>query len=64
MHPSIAQIEKLAYSVDEARAVAGMGRTMLYQCIANRSLRAKKCGDRTLILRDDLRDFLERLPTS
>ena len=44
------------------RAVAGIGRTKIYQAIADGSLKARECGKRTLVLRDDLRDFLASLP--
>ena len=42
--------------------MAGIGRTKIYQAIATGSLKARKCGKRTLVLRDDLRDFLVSLP--
>ena len=49
-------------SIAEACAVAGIGRTKIYEAIAAGSLRARKCGSRTLILRDELRAFLASLP--
>jgi excisionase family DNA binding protein len=49
-------------SVAEACAVAGIGRTKIYQAISEGSLKARKCGKRTLVLRDDLLDFLASLP--
>ena len=51
-------------SISEACAVAGIGRTKLYQAIADGHLKARKCGKRTLILRGDLRDFLTSLPVA
>ena len=53
-------------SIAEACAVAGIGRTKIYQAITeeNGSLKARKCGKRTLILRDDLRHFLASLPVA
>ena len=42
-------------SISEACAVAGIGRTKIYQAISNGNLKARKCGKRTLVLRDDLR---------
>ncbi|WP_409364851.1 helix-turn-helix domain-containing protein [Bradyrhizobium sp. JYMT SZCCT0428] len=38
--------------------MAGIGRTKLYQAITEGSLKARKCGKRTLVLREDLRGFL------
>jgi excisionase family DNA binding protein len=49
-------------SIAEACAIAGIGRTKLYQAIAEGNLIARKFGKRRIILRDDLRTFLSRLP--
>jgi excisionase family DNA binding protein len=49
-------------SVGEACRVAGIGRTKLYQAIAEGELKARKLGKRTLILRGDLQRFLKNLP--
>ena len=49
-------------SISEACAMAGIGRSLLYQAILQGQLKARKCGKRTLILRDDLRDYLTALP--
>jgi excisionase family DNA binding protein len=53
---------RLAYTVAEACAVAGIRRTSLYRAIRSGQLRAIKCGGRTLLLPDDLRHWLERPP--
>jgi excisionase family DNA binding protein len=55
-------IQREGLSISEACAVAGIGRTKIYQAIAAGSLKARKCGKRTLVLREDLRDFLASLP--
>ena len=55
-------IEHEGLSVTEACAIAGIGRSKLYEVISNGSLKARKLGKRTLILRDDLRQFLAALP--
>jgi excisionase family DNA binding protein len=55
-------VEREGLSIAEACAVAGIGRTKIYEAIAEGSLKARKCGKRTLILRDELRDFLAALP--
>jgi excisionase family DNA binding protein len=52
----------LAYSIAEACAVARAGRTAIYQAIRDGELIARKRGRRTIILSEDLRHWLDRLP--
>ena len=52
----------LAHSIDGACEEADCGRSYLYGQISAGRLRAKKMGRRTIILDEDLRDFLMRLP--
>lgn len=54
--------EKLAYSVEDAAEISDCGRTAVYEAIRTGGLVARKLGRRTLILRADLQDWLERLP--
>jgi len=49
-------------SLPEACKIAGLGRTTVYQAIADGQLVARKAGKRTIILRGDLQDFLLALP--
>jgi excisionase family DNA binding protein len=51
-------------TVSEACAMAGLGRTKIYEAISKGQLKARKCGKRTIILVDELRQFLESLPLS
>jgi excisionase family DNA binding protein len=53
----------LVYSVNEACAASDTGRTALYEAINSGELRAVKRGRRTLILRDDLRRWVQALPS-
>ena len=46
----------------EACAISGIGRTKLYEAIAQRKLKARKWGSRTIVLRSDLLQFLAALP--
>jgi excisionase family DNA binding protein len=46
----------------EASTVSGIGRTKLYEAIDAGSLIARKCGSRTIVLRDDLMRYLRSLP--
>ena len=52
----------LAYTIREACNASGLGRSSLYLLLKSGDLRARKHGARTLILVDDLRQYLERLP--
>ena len=53
---------RIGYSIREAAAVAGVGRTMIYEWIGSGVLRARKAGKRTIITADDLRDCIANLP--
>ena len=62
--PSPASIDphKVAFTIKEAARASGLSRSLLYVAIGRGSLRARKCGARTVILDLDLRQFLQSLP--
>lgn len=49
----------LAYSINEASRATSLGRTRLYQLIADGTLKAVKIGNRTLIPAHALHKLLE-----
>ncbi len=55
-------MEKLAYTIDEAKALGAGGRTAIYSAIKTGALVARKQGGRTVILANDLAHYLESLP--
>lgn len=57
------QKTKIAYSVNEASAALGIGRSKLYGLIAEGKLTPSKIGSRTIILASQLNKFAESLPT-
>ena len=52
---------QISFTIEEACTAIGIGRTKLYQAINSGQLKAKKFGKRTIILKDDLNNFLENL---
>jgi excisionase family DNA binding protein len=61
---AIAEMRREALSIPEVSSVSGIGRTKIYEAIANGSLIARKAGRRTLVLREDLKAFLAALPVA
>ncbi|MGH8548542.1 MAG: helix-turn-helix transcriptional regulator [Methylococcales bacterium] len=54
--------QKPAYSIPEAREIAGISRTFLYKRISDRTgPRFRRSGSKTLILHSDLVEWLESL---
>ena len=54
-----ARLERLAYTVEEAAAVVGVGRDLLYDEIRTGRLRSKKAGTRRVIARHHLLEWLD-----
>jgi excisionase family DNA binding protein len=54
--------EPVAYSPDAAARAAGVGRTTLFSALKTGALRGRKVGRRTIILREDLLQWLRELP--
>jgi hypothetical protein len=52
---------KMALSVEEARLMAGMGRTLFYTLLGAGKIPAYKLNRRTLVLKKDLETFLSQL---
>lgn len=59
MNASNSTHEPLAYSVNEACRASSLGRTRLYQLIAEGRLEVRKIGKRTLIPAASLRALIE-----
>jgi excisionase family DNA binding protein len=57
-------IEPLAYTISEACKAAAVSRTELYRAFSRNELTRRKRGKRSLILADDLRRWVEALPTA
>lgn len=59
MNAANVALEPLAYSVSDACRVSSLGRTRLYQLIADGRLEVRKIGKRTLIPAASLRALIE-----
>jgi hypothetical protein len=59
---SDARTEPEAMSIREAARISGIGMTAMYAALARGDLKARKLGRRTIVLREDLRIFLDNLP--
>jgi excisionase family DNA binding protein len=53
---------RAAHSIAETCALTGLGRDTVYRAISTGQLVARKVGRRTVVVDDDLRRFLARLP--
>ncbi|MER9167696.1 helix-turn-helix domain-containing protein [Mesorhizobium australicum] len=54
--------QKFGLTIEEAVDCSGIGRTKIFEAIKLGKLTARKAGRRTIILREELSDFLKALP--
>lgn len=57
-------LEKLGYGIPDASAVSGVGMTRIREAIHKEDLKARRNGAKIIILREDLIDWLRRLPST
>lgn len=55
-------MESLSLNIAQVMHETGLGRSTVFLAIRDGKLRAKKMGRRTIVLRDELRRFLDGLP--
>ncbi|MGB4952250.1 MAG: helix-turn-helix domain-containing protein [Rhizobiaceae bacterium] len=63
-HPFDPTHGKYCLTVAQAVAFSGIARTTFYELIKQRHIVPRKVGKRTLIIRDELIEFLNNLPKS
>lgn len=56
------KVFRLAYGVDELAIATGISRGVIYKALADGTLKAKKVGSRTVILRSAALAYLKNLP--
>ena len=59
---SLSAVRPLTVSIKSAAAAIGVGRTRMYELLANGSISAVKCGRRVLIPISQLEGFVAALP--
>jgi len=59
---ALLQPYSLALGPRQAGVIAGTGHDVIYNAIRHKKLMARKLGRRTVILRDDLEEWLKSLP--
>lgn len=58
------ELVPFALSLAQAVRMAGLGKTSLYQAIADGRLKCRKMGRRTLVETAELKRFIQSLPCS
>jgi excisionase family DNA binding protein len=56
------EVQSAAMSVEEAARFLGLGQSSIWREIREHRLAARKCGRRTLVMREDALTFLRELP--
>lgn len=60
----MSELKPISLSIQQAVDTTGIGRTTLYEAIKSGALRVRKCGSRTLIRYEDLKLFVDSLPST
>jgi len=58
----VVEIQPITGTILEACRISGLSRPTLYRLLGVRKIKAVKCGSRTLIRLDSLREYLDSLP--
>lgn len=56
--------DKISLTIQDVSKTTGIGRTKVFELIRDGKLPARKIGTRTLILAEDLKAFLDKLPSA
>lgn len=56
--------DKISLTIQDVSKTTGIGRTKVFELIRDGKLPARKIGTRTIILSDDLKAFLDKLPSA
>ena len=56
--------DMISLTIADAVKISGIGRTSIYELIGAKKLDARKCGNRTLIVSDSLRNYIAKLPAA
>ncbi len=59
---SVVNLDQFAFTIDDLTQITPSSRSQIFADIAAGRLKARKSGRKTWILREDLLDFLARLP--
>jgi len=55
-------MNKLSATIPETMAITGLGRSSIYKLFKEKKLTPRKVGKRTLILTDEIEQFIRSLP--
>ncbi len=55
-------VEKLAYTVEEITTLIPLKKSAIYELVRSKELPARMLLDKTVVMRDDLIDFLNKRP--